>query len=117
MEGTSISKDVERLYVKYKKPEMYRPVKGVIQATSKTFACTASREFFSELAELSLRKAEHELFDHFFIYKSQCPILEWWDAFSDPMILSSAVSESDVYRFASRLGMRVEKLKKRRITS
>ncbi len=112
IEGTSISKEAEKLYTKYKRPGKYLPAKGVIWPKSKTFTCDASIEFLNELAELSQNKAEPELFDHFFIYRGQNPILEWWDAFSDPMILSSAVSESDVYNFAGKLGLRIEKLKK-----
>jgi hypothetical protein len=112
IEGTSISEEAENLYTKYRKPGKYLPGKGVIWPKSKTFTCNASTDFFNELAGLSKNKAEPELFDHFFIYRGQNPILEWWDAFSDPMILSSAVSESDVYNFAGKLGLKIEKLKK-----
>jgi hypothetical protein len=65
---------------------------------------------FNELEKLSENHAEPELFDHFFIYKGQTPFLEWWDAFFDPIALSSEVSESDVYNFAGKLGLKVEKL-------
>jgi hypothetical protein len=112
IEGTSISEEAENLYTKYRAPGKYLPGKGVIWPKSKTFICNASAEFFNELAELSQHKAEPELFDHFFIYRGQSPFIEWWDAFSDPMILSSSVSESDVYNFAGKLGLKIEKLKK-----
>jgi len=112
IEGTSISKEAEELYTKYKEPGKYLPVKGIIWPKSKTFRCNAATEFFNELAKLSQNKVEPELFDHFFIYRGQNPILEWWDAFSDPIMLSPAISESDVYNFAGKLGLKVEKLKK-----
>ncbi len=64
IEGTSISKEAENLYAKYKRPGKYLPPKGVIWPKSKTFTCNASTEFFNELAELSQNKAEPELFDH-----------------------------------------------------
>ena len=109
IEGTRISKEAEAIY-KYNFIDIdYLPRKGTIWPVSKIFCCKGSVRFFQSMEKLSENHAEPELFDHFFIYNCHEPILEWWDAFFDPIILSSNILESDVNIFATKLNLSVNK--------
>ena len=52
------------------------------------------------------------MFSHLFIYLDNHPLLEWPDAFSNQMFLSSQLGEERVARIAKSLGLAYELLSK-----
>lgn len=72
----------------------------------------ATAENLSILADLAERIAEPELAVHFHVYCDRKIILEWHDAFTQPMLLSGSLAEEKAIALATKLGMRITKWKK-----
>ena len=66
-------------------------------------------ETIIRLAELTRSRAYPELAIHFHAYHGQTVLLEWHDAFTQPMLLSGNLSEQKIRIFAERLGMSYKK--------
>ncbi len=65
----------------------------------------ASSETLNRLAKLMLSRVSPELAIHFHVYRAQTVLLEWYDAFYQPMRLDGTFSEDRVRLFAERLRM------------
>ena len=74
-----------------------RPVDYHVPATPQNLA---------ELATLAESHAEPELAVHFHVYRQGTILMEWHDAFSDPMLLDGNIPESKVCAFANALDMK-----------
>jgi hypothetical protein len=48
--------------------------------------------------------AEPELAVHFHVYRNDTVLLEWHDAFSQPMLMSGAIPQETVKVFADKIG-------------
>jgi hypothetical protein len=104
-EGTSIEADVVALFQRFLDPGKYLPKPQTIWPASSQFRCTFNTALCSELVSLANRHAEPELFDHFFLYSGDKPILEWPDAFNNCIWISYTISEQRVAQFAQALGL------------
>ena len=62
-----------------------------------------SRELLTLLASLAERHAEIELCDHLHIFRMAEPMLSWFDAFDDEILVSDSVAALRVRLFAARL--------------
>jgi hypothetical protein len=71
----------------------------------------ATEQNLTRLAELSEHCAEPELAVHFHVYHQGKVLLEWHDAFSQPMLLDGDILEDKVMSFASSLSMKTTKWK------
>ncbi len=105
LEGTSIEPDVKAVFEKFVEGGPYIPKGQVIWPKSECFRCKFTKEFFGELSHLSENHAEPELFDHFFLYSEDTPLLEWPDAFSNCIWVSTLLSEKRVKEFSGKLGL------------
>jgi hypothetical protein len=65
------------------------------------FSLCASFTLFSALAEAASRHAEPEICDHLHVYRDDQPLVEWFDAFLDPVLISKAVPRVRVEQFCS----------------
>ena len=68
----------------------------------------ATPQNLTDLAALAESHAEPELAVHFHVYREGKVLLEWHDAFGQPMLLDGGVSEKRVKAFADALGMTFE---------
>jgi hypothetical protein len=76
-----------------------------IQASPGPFFVQATKENLRRLTELMEHHAEPELAIHFHVIHDGKLMVEWYDAFTDPMRINGAVvSEETVSRFANALG-------------
>ncbi|MBI5394181.1 MAG: hypothetical protein HZA91_02670 [Verrucomicrobia bacterium] len=71
----------------------------------------ATRKNLARLAELSEHCAAPELGVHFHVYCENKILLEWHDAFGQPMLLSGDIPEDKVINFAQVLSMKTTKWK------
>jgi hypothetical protein len=71
---------------------------------NRRFSVRASSDLFVRLAEAASHHAEPEICDHLHFYRGQEPLLQWFDAFSDPLLVSRSVARERVERFASAVG-------------
>ena len=52
---------------------------------------TASSALFANLSEAAVAHAEQEICSHLHFYRDGEPLLHWFDAFADPIIVSKAI--------------------------
>ena len=87
---------------------------GTLWPRPKYYHIPATSENLSELAEIAEHHAEPELAVHFHVYCEQKIILEWHDAFAQPMLLAGTLGEGKVKVLANELNMEVTKWKNAR---
>lgn len=68
------------------------------------FSVRASPELFARLSEASSNHAEPEICDHVHFYRGQEALVQWFDAFSDPLLVARSVARERVERFVSAVG-------------
>jgi hypothetical protein len=71
---------------------------------NRRFSVRASPELFARLSEASSNHAEPEICDHVHFYRGEEALVQWFDAFSDPLLISKSVARERVERFASAVG-------------
>ena len=64
----------------------------------------ASSELFLRLSETASRHAEPEICCHVHLYRGHEVLVQWFDAFSDPLLVSKSVPRERVDHFASAVG-------------
>jgi hypothetical protein len=68
------------------------------------FSVRASSELFVRLSEAASGHAEPEICSHVHFYRGQEALVQWFDAFSDPLLVSKSIARDRVERFASAVG-------------
>ena len=86
---------------------------GTLWPRPRYYHIPATAENLSELADLMEGFAEPELAVHFHVYCNSKVILEWHDAFSQPMLLAGTVEEEKVKALGKELNMKVARWKNR----
>ncbi len=71
----------------------------------------ATNRNIRELASLAEHVAEPELAIHFHVYRNGEILLEWHDAFTQPMLLSGSLKEEKIGTLAKDLKMKITKWK------
>jgi len=87
-------------------PEQIHIAVGTIWPKPKCYHVPASGQNLSKLKEISNSIADPELAVHFHVYKEEEILLEWHDAFSNPMLLSGKFNEEKIKQFSDKLGMK-----------
>ena len=90
-------------------PERTHVAYGTIWPKPRVFHLPATPQTMRRLAEMTRSCAYPELAIHFHIYREQSVLLEWHDAFTQPMLLSGELPEQEVRTFAERLSMSYKK--------
>lgn len=75
---------------------------GTIWPRSKIHHIPCTKDNLLYLSALAQRHAQPEIAIHIHVYKAGQVILEWYDAFDDPIYLASTVAESAVAKFAAK---------------
>ena len=78
---------------------------GTIWPRPAVFHIAASLDNMMRLAELASSCAYPELAIHFHVYSGETILFQWHDVFAQPLLLSGALAEEKVRKFAERLGM------------
>ena len=103
-EGGSPDAEIREFMVRHSIPERSHVALGTIWPRPLVFHVPASEGALVELARIMERHAEPELAIHFHVYRDDAVLLQWHDAFSDPLLLSGDVSRETVEVFACRIG-------------
>lgn len=104
-EGGSPNKLFDDFYAKNAIPEKLHLAIGDMWSRPKIFHIPATQLNLITLAELAKSCAEPEIAVHFHIYGNEKILLQWYDAFSDPMLLAGDIPEEQVKMFAQLLSM------------
>jgi hypothetical protein len=68
------------------------------------FSLATSLELYGSLSEAARHHAGPEICSHVHFYRDGEPLLHWFDAFNDPIIVSKAVSPEQLERFCIETG-------------
>jgi hypothetical protein len=68
------------------------------------FSIPASSDLFIRLADVAAVHSEDEICSHLHFYRGQEALVQWFDAFSVPLLVSKAVAREVVETFASAVG-------------
>ena len=71
---------------------------------SRRFSVRVSATLFVRLSELAAHHAEPEICDHLHFYQDRNALVQWFDAFSDALLVSKLVPRERVEHFASAVG-------------
>lgn len=93
----------------HKAPQQTHVAVGTLWPKPACYHVPATRQNLSELAHLAESIAAPELAVHFHVYHSAEVLLEWHDAFAQPMLLSGILPESKVTACAESLGMTIRR--------
>ena len=104
-EGGSPSKELAQFLREHSVPERAHVAYGTIWPRPSVFHLPAAATILSDLAGLMRSRAYPELAIHFHVYRNQTVLLEWHDAFTQPMLLSGEFLEPQIRAFAERLGV------------
>ena len=83
--------------------------RGTIWPRCEVFHIPLTPSTIEELAEISERIAYPELAIHMHVYEPGQMILEWHDAFDNPMHINARIAEASVADFARSIGFSVTK--------
>jgi len=103
-EGGSSNAEIDNFIAMYSVPEVSHVAMGTIWPRPKVFHVPATITALTELAKLMKHHVEPELAIHFHIYRNNLVLLEWHDAFSQPMLMSGVIPEKEVKVFADKIG-------------
>jgi hypothetical protein len=68
------------------------------------FAVRTSPPMFARLGDAAEHHAQPEVCDHLHFYRNEEPLVQWFDAFHDPLWISKAIPRERVQMFCSELG-------------
>jgi hypothetical protein len=102
-EGTSIAPDVRTLLESNAVAATLQIRAGTLWPKPSVFHVFASKQFVGKLAELAGRHAEPEICDHFHAYKDSHGLMQWYDAFDDPLLIDESVAEATLQSFCRKL--------------
>lgn len=71
---------------------------------NRRFTLRASPTLFAGLSSAAGRHAAPEICSHLHLYRRHEPLVHWFDAFDDPMLVSKAVPRERVERFCAAVG-------------
>jgi len=106
------AQDVLTLLRAHVDPSEYRAPAGTLWSwpgREQRMSLKASPELFTALADAAAHHAELEICTHIHVYRDGEPLLQWFDAFIDPIIISRIISIEVVERFCASVGGVVEK--------
>ncbi len=104
-EGTSISRDVRALFASNVVAPTLQIPPGTIWPKPSVFHVLATQKFTHELAALAGRHVAPEVCDHFHAYKSGQGLMQWYDAFDDPLLIDESIAEASLQSFCRKLGV------------
>jgi hypothetical protein len=91
-------------------PEVSHIAMGKIWPRPKVYHLPAKEHILRELAAIMQHHATPELAIHFHIYIKGKVLIEWHDAFSQPMLMNGSISEEKVKAFAGKIGKEYKKI-------
>jgi len=110
-EGDSPPENLQVFLAKASIPEVSHIAFGTIWPRPQTYHVPASIENLSQLAKIMETKSYPELAIHFHIYVAGKVLLEWHDAFTQPMLLCNSLTEEAVQKFSQVIGMKAKLVK------
>ena len=106
LEGTSIDHEVATSFSKYLVAPALDIRPGTIWPQPKRLDIGVSPEALRVFEDLLGGLAEPQICHHLYAYANGVLLLQWHDAFDDPIYLAGAIAEASVDKFCATLGVR-----------
>ena len=103
-EAGSPDAEIDNFIGTHSVPQVAHVALGTIWPRPKVFHVPATATILTELARIMKHHADPELAIHFHVYCNDSVLLEWHDAFSQPMLMSGAIPEEEIKVFADKIG-------------
>jgi hypothetical protein len=104
-EGGSPSKELRAFFKERAIPEVSHIEIGTIWPRPEVFHIPATSENLLCLAAIAERCAKPQVAIHFHIYRNNRVLLQWYDAFFDPMFISKEIAEDKIKKFCANLAV------------
>lgn len=105
LEGSAIDPEVERLLQPHLTTPLVEIRPGTLYPKSKWLHVRATDDALRTLDELVNSFASPEICSHLYAYEEGTLLLEWHDAFDDPIHVAGTVSAAVIAAFCSALGV------------
>jgi hypothetical protein len=102
-EGSSFPSDVRKLLEAHAVPATMQIAAGTIWPKPTVFHVLATEQFLRELEVLARKHAEPEICFHFHAYRDGQGLMQWYDAFVDPLLIDESISEATLQSFCQNL--------------
>ncbi len=109
-EGGDSDAEIDNFIAMYSVTEVSHVAMGTIWPRPKVFHVPATVTILTELARVMKHHAGPELAVHFHVYCNDSVLLQWHDAFSQPILMSGAIPEEKVKVFADKIGKNFRKI-------
>ena len=111
-EGGSPDDEIEKFMKLHAISGKVNIASGTLWPRPMSFHIPATTLTIHELATIMDHHAEPELAIHFHIYKDKELLFQWYDAFSDPILINGDVSEEQIICFTGKIGRKFKKIEK-----
>ena len=91
-------------------PEPVSVAKGTIWPRPRSCHIPATKSVLAELAVIMEHHAEPELAVHFHVYRDNTVLIEWHDAFAQPILMSGLIPEEQIRILAGKIGKGFRKI-------
>ncbi len=108
LEDGSPTKELKHFFTQRSVPEVSHVEMGTTCPRPLVFHLLATRENLTDLAEISEHHALPEVAIHFHIYKDGQVLLQWYDAGSDPILVSVEIPRQNIEDFCEKLSLQCE---------
>lgn len=105
-ESLSASGELKSFFLSNSIPEKVPIPKGTIWPKTQVFNIPATDDNLLKLSELTKHYAEPEVAAHFHIYLDDYVLIDWYDAFDDPMYVSKKIPEEKISNLCNSLSIR-----------
>ena len=116
-QGSSIASDVAAFYKRHAAPDHPRLPDLSVFALTPRYLCSATLEFFLELARLAAKTPREQILHHLYLFRGAHQLIYWHDAFANALFLSPDVPETTVAALATKFDVRYRRAGAREGTS
>jgi len=109
-EGGTPDREIEQFMAAHAIPEQVHLAMGTLWPRPKVFHVPATSATLTKLADLMDHLAEPQLAVHFHVFQNDSVLLEWYDAFYDPICISSNFAEEKIRVLAHQFGTKYRKV-------
>ena len=103
-EAGSPAKEITEFMATAAIPEQTHVAYGTIWPRPRVYHVPANHQTLARLCEIMEHHAEPELAVHFHVYNQGRMLIEWHDAFSQPMLITGEIPEERIQELAQRFG-------------
>jgi hypothetical protein len=109
-EGGSPDEEIEDFMTNNSIPEVSHLAMGTIWPRPKVFHLPATDQILQGLSIIMEHHVEPELAVHFHVYHKDEVLLEWHDAFSQPLLMRGSIPEEKVKAFADKIAKKYKRI-------